>query len=103
VRAAVSVWAEFGLAFLGLETGPLIHNKKEKFATGHRYFVSFAETHCSIVSLPEHTALPKTESLVHFLQNSSSQIKVQNFLFLALWCVLANVSQNCNSIWQRHN
>jgi hypothetical protein len=25
-----------------------------KFATGHRYFMSFAETHCSIVSLPEH-------------------------------------------------
>jgi hypothetical protein len=55
-----------------------------KFATGHRYFVSFAETHCSIVSLPEHTALLKMESLAHFLQNWSSQIKVSNFLFLAL-------------------
>jgi hypothetical protein len=41
--------------------------------------------------------------LVHFLQNSSSQIKVPNFLFLALWCVLANVLQNCNGTWQRHN
>jgi hypothetical protein len=28
---------------------------------------------------------------------------VPNFLFLALWCVLANVSQNCNGTWQRHN
>jgi hypothetical protein len=74
-----------------------------KFAIGHRYFVSFAETHCSIVFLPGHTALPKTESLAHFLQNWSSQIKVPNFLFLVLWCVLANVSQNCNGIWQRHN
>jgi hypothetical protein len=69
-----------------------------KFATGHRYFVSFAETHCSIVYLPEHTALPKTESLAHFFQNWSSQIKVPNFLFFALWCILANVSQNCNGI-----
>jgi hypothetical protein len=71
--------------------------------TRHRYFVSFAEIHGSIVSLPEHTALLKIESLAHFLQNWSSQIKVPNFLFLTLWCVLANASQNCNGIWQRHN
>jgi hypothetical protein len=74
------------------------NNIMGKFATGHRYFVSFAETHCSIVYLLEHTALPKTESLAHFFQNWSSQIKVPNFLFLALWCVLGNVSQNCNGI-----
>jgi hypothetical protein len=28
---------------------------------------------------------------------------VQNFPFLARWCVLANVPQNCNDIWQRYN
>jgi hypothetical protein len=67
-----------------------------KFATGHRYFVSFAETHYSIVSLPKHTALLKKESLTHFFQNRSSQTEVLNILFLALRCVLANVSQNCN-------
>jgi hypothetical protein len=48
------------------------------------------------------SALPKTESLAPFLQNRSSQIKVPKFLFLALWCVLANVSQNCDGTWQRH-
>jgi hypothetical protein len=58
--------------------------------------MSFAEKHCSIVSLQEHTALTKKESLAHFLQNRSSQIKVSNFLFLTVRCVLANVSQNCN-------
>jgi hypothetical protein len=67
-----------------------------KFATGHRYFVSFAETHYPIVSLPKHTASLKKESLTHFLQNRSSQTEVLNILFLALQCVLANVSQNCN-------
>jgi hypothetical protein len=25
-----------------------------KFATGHRYFLSFAKTHCSILALPKH-------------------------------------------------
>jgi hypothetical protein len=28
---------------------------------------------------------------------------VPNFPFLAMWCVLANVPQNCNGTWQRHN
>jgi hypothetical protein len=43
--------------------------KWEKFATGHRYFVSFAETHCSIMSLLEHTELLKTKSFTPFFQN----------------------------------
>jgi hypothetical protein len=35
---------------------------KGKFAIGYRYFLAFAQTHCSIVSLPEHTALSKPEN-----------------------------------------
>jgi hypothetical protein len=28
---------------------------------------------------------------------------VQNFPFLAKWCVLANMTHNCNGTWQRYN
>jgi hypothetical protein len=58
----------------------------EKFATGHHYFVPFAKTHCPIASLLEHTALPKTETLVHFLQNRSSQRSVKLSVFGTTVC-----------------
>jgi hypothetical protein len=43
-------------------TMALFIEKGGNFATGHRYFLSFAKRHYPIVSLPEHTALPKRVS-----------------------------------------
>jgi hypothetical protein len=58
-----------------------IYRIKEKFDTGHCYFLSFAKTHCLIVSLPQHTALLKMERLAHFfsklaIPNNSAKLSV---------------------------
>jgi hypothetical protein len=71
-----------------------------KFATGHRYFLSFAKTYYSIVALPEHTISPKMENSLKTVPRIVIPSKLLNFFFCN---ALANVIQNYNGTRQSHN
>jgi hypothetical protein len=51
--------------------------ERGKFATGHRYFLAFAKTHCSIVALPSTITI-----LCHICQNTPHCSKKESFTIL---------------------
>jgi hypothetical protein len=60
----------------------------------------FARYHYNFVThLPEHTALPKTESLTLLFKMTVLEENMPNFLFLAMRCVLAK-TQSGSVFWQ---
>jgi hypothetical protein len=56
------------------------------------FFPSFAETHCLIVALPEHTLWPKMEKLLKTVRRIVIPSKMSNIPFLTMRCVLPNVT-----------
>jgi hypothetical protein len=52
-----------------------------KFAIGHRYFLAFAKTHCSIVALPKYAYDPKWKSCSKLVIGWLSQQNGETFLF----------------------
>jgi hypothetical protein len=58
--------------YQGIEAQKRSHNKLGKVAIGHRYFLAFAETHCSIMSLPSTTII-----LWHVCQSIAHCLKLE--------------------------
>jgi hypothetical protein len=52
-----------------------------------------------VTHLPEHTAVPKIESLALRFEMIGFEENMPNFPFSAMWCVLAK-TQSDNVFWQ---
>jgi hypothetical protein len=52
-----------------------------------------------VIHLPEHTAMPKTESSALLIEMTGFEVNVSNLPFLAMRCVLAK-TQSSSVFWQ---